>query len=36
MGACVMPREGVFAKVLRGGEGGVGDPIEVLSVDDQG
>ncbi len=36
MGDCVMPREGVFAKVLQGGEVGAGDPIEVLSVDDQG
>ena len=27
-GDCVMPREGVFAKVIRGGHVKVGDPIE--------
>ena len=27
-GDCVMPREGVFARVVRGGEVGAGDPIE--------
>jgi MOSC domain-containing protein YiiM len=36
MGDCVMPREGVFVKVLRGGEVAAGDPIEVLPVDDRG
>lgn len=29
-GDCVMPREGVFAEVLAGGEIAAGDPIEVL------
>lgn len=29
-GDCVMPKEGVFARVLRGGEVAVGDPVEVL------
>jgi len=29
-GDCVMPREGVFAEVLEGGEIAAGDPIEVL------
>ena len=30
-GDCVMPREGIFVKVLKGGEIKVGDPIEVLN-----
>lgn len=30
-GDCIMPREGVFAKVLRGGRVAPGDPIRVLS-----
>lgn len=30
MGDCIMPREGVFAKVLRGGVISVGDTMEVL------
>jgi len=29
-GDCVMPREGVFARVLRGGRVAPGDPVEVL------
>ncbi len=32
-GDCVMPREGIFARVLLGGEIKVGDPIDVLSRD---
>jgi MOSC domain-containing protein YiiM len=32
-GDCVMPREGIFARVLQGGEIKVGDPIDVLSGD---
>lgn len=32
-GDCVMPREGIFVKVLKGGEVKVGDPVEVLSHD---
>ena len=28
MGDCIMPREGVFAKVLKGGKIKVGDSIE--------
>jgi len=36
MGDCVMPREGVFAKVLRDGEVAAGDPIEVLPPDGRG
>lgn len=28
-GDCIMPREGVFARVLRGGSIKVGDPVEV-------
>ena len=31
IGDCVMPREGVFAKVLKGGEIKAGDKIEILS-----
>ncbi|MGQ9467941.1 MAG: MOSC domain-containing protein, partial [Anaerolineae bacterium] len=29
VGDCVMPREGIFARVLEGGEVAVGDPVEV-------
>jgi len=29
-GGCIMPREGVFAKVIKGGEITVGDEMEVL------
>jgi MOSC domain-containing protein YiiM len=32
VGDCVMPREGVFARVTRGGEVKPGDAIEVLDV----
>ncbi|GAV24948.1 MOSC domain-containing protein [Carboxydothermus islandicus] len=32
-GDCVMPREGIFVKVLKGGEVKVGDPVEVISND---
>ena len=31
MGDCIMPREGVFARVLRGGAVSAGDCIEVLA-----
>jgi MOSC domain-containing protein YiiM len=30
VGDCVMPREGIFAEVLTGGEIKVGDEIEVM------
>jgi MOSC domain-containing protein YiiM len=30
-GDCVMPKEGIFAKVLRGGVVKPGDAVEVLS-----
>ncbi|MCS7178331.1 MAG: MOSC domain-containing protein [Anaerolineae bacterium] len=30
VGDCVMPREGIFVRVLQGGEVAVGDEIEVL------
>lgn len=30
MGDCIMPRNGVFAKVLKGGEISVGDEIEIV------
>ena len=29
-GDCVMPREGIFVRVLRGAEIGAGDTIQVL------
>ncbi len=35
-GDCVMPREGIFVKVLEGGEIRVGDTIEVLDGDVEG
>lgn len=31
IGDCIMPREGVFAKVISGGELKPGDPIEILA-----
>ncbi len=31
IGDCVMPREGIFARVLKGGKVKVGDDIEVLT-----
>lgn len=31
IGDCVMPREGIFAKVLKGGEIKAGDKIEILN-----
>jgi MOSC domain-containing protein YiiM len=33
VGTCVMPKEGVFAKVVRGGEIKTGDTIEVIGKD---
>jgi len=35
-GDCVMPKEGVFAEVVQGGEVTVGDPIKVLGQADSG
>ena len=32
MGDCIMPREGVFAKVIRGGEIHTGDEITLLPI----
>jgi MOSC domain-containing protein YiiM len=29
-GDCIMPREGIFAKVLKGGKVKPGDPLEVI------
>ncbi len=34
MGDCIMPREGIFAKVINGGELKEGDTIELLPFDD--
>lgn len=33
MGECIMPREGVFAKVIHGGEIGAGDTMEIVRTD---
>lgn len=33
MGDCIMPREGIFAKVIKGGELNAGDEIELLPYD---
>lgn len=33
VGDCVMPREGIFARVLQGGEVQVGDKVAILDVD---
>ena len=33
VGDCIMPREGVFAKVLKGGIIKVGDEMEVITID---
>lgn len=33
-GDCVMPKEGIFIKVIKGGAVQVGDPVEVLSRPD--
>ncbi|MFH1575036.1 MAG: MOSC domain-containing protein [Acidobacteriota bacterium] len=33
VGACIMPKEGVFARVIRGGKIGDGDPVTILSGD---
>jgi MOSC domain-containing protein YiiM len=30
MGDCIMPREGVFCKVLKGGVITQGDPIDII------
>jgi len=30
VGTCIMPKEGVFARVIQGGTVNVGDPVEVL------
>lgn len=35
VGDCVLPREGVFARVLRGGNIAIGDPVEILSEADE-
>jgi cyclic pyranopterin phosphate synthase len=34
VGDCIMPREGVFAKVTKGGSIRVGDVIEVIADND--
>ena len=32
VGNCIMPKEGVFARVIRGGKIGEGDPVEILTA----
>jgi MOSC domain-containing protein YiiM len=34
VGACIMPKEGVFARVIRGGKIGEGDAVEIISGED--
>ena len=36
VGRCVMPTEGIFARVIRGGEVRAGDSLEVFADEDQG
>lgn len=36
MGDCIMPREGVFTEVLKGGDIYAGDSIEVIPADPEG
>jgi len=36
VGDCIMPREGIFATVRRGGKVTVGDPVEVVRRDGSG
>ena len=36
VGKCVMPTEGIFARVIRGGEVRAGDALEVMAGEDQG
>lgn len=32
VGSCIMPKEGVFARVIRGGKIGEGDPVEIMTA----
>jgi MOSC domain-containing protein YiiM len=32
VGSCIMPKEGVFARVIRGGKIGEEDPVEILTA----
>jgi MOSC domain-containing protein YiiM len=36
IGKCIMPKEGIFARVVKGGLVGVGDTIRVLEAEDGG
>jgi MOSC domain-containing protein YiiM len=36
MGDCIMPREGVFAVVIRGGQVAFGDKVEIVGEDEYG
>jgi len=36
LGDCVMPREGIFARVVKGGQVSKGDGLEVINGEDQG
>jgi MOSC domain-containing protein YiiM len=31
VGKCIMPKEGVFAKVVKGGEISTGDEVEIVT-----
>lgn len=33
VGACIMPKEGVFARVIRGGRIGDGDTVEIINAE---
>ena len=35
VGDCIMPREGIFARVLRGGEVRAGDTITVIGTENE-
>jgi MOSC domain-containing protein YiiM len=36
VGSCIMPKEGVFARVIRGGTVGTGNVIEIMKEEEEG